>query len=128
MPGLYFEDFEVGKTYRHPYGRTVTETDNLLFTSLTMNTQTLHLDEEFARTTQHGARVVNSIFTLGLLVGMRCVGTNGELVDALRARKLLAVPAGDNVVRFLPPLIVEESHVDEALDKLGDACRELAAR
>ena len=70
MAGLYFEDFEVGKTYRHPYGRTVTEMDNVLFTCLTMNTQTLHLDEEFARTTQHGARVVNSIFTLGLLVGM----------------------------------------------------------
>ena len=70
MAGLYFEDFEVGKTYRHPYGRTVTEMDNVLFTCLTMNTQTLHLDEEFARSTQHGARVVNSIFTLGLLVGM----------------------------------------------------------
>lgn len=70
MAGMYFEDFEVGKTYRHPLGRTVTEMDNILFTCLTMNTQTLHLDEEFARTTQHGQRVVNSIFTLGLLVGM----------------------------------------------------------
>lgn len=70
MAGLYFEDFEVGRTYRHPLGRTVTEMDNVLFTSLTMNTQTLHLDEEFARGTQHGARVVNSIFTLGLMVGM----------------------------------------------------------
>lgn len=70
MAGLYFEDFEVGKTYRHELSRTVTEMDNVLFTCLTMNTQTLHLDEEFARTTQHGQRVVNSIFTLGLLVGM----------------------------------------------------------
>ena len=72
--------------------------------------------------------VIGEVRGLGLLVGMRCVSANGELVDALRARKLLAVPAGDNVVRFLPPLIVEESHVDEALDMLGDACRELAAR
>lgn len=70
MAGLYFEDFEVGKTYRHELGRTVTEMDNVMFTCLTMNTQTLHLDEEFAKTTQHGQRVVNSIFTLGLLVGM----------------------------------------------------------
>lgn len=70
MAGLYFEEFEVGKTYKHELRRTVTEMDNVLFTSLTMNTQTLHLDEEFAKTTQHGQRVVNSIFTLGLLVGM----------------------------------------------------------
>lgn len=70
MAGLYFEDFEVGKIYKHELARTVTEMDNILFTSLTMNTQTLHLDEEFAKTTQHGQRVVNSIFTLGLLVGM----------------------------------------------------------
>ena len=70
MAGLYFEDFEIGKVYKHELSRTVTEMDNVLFTSLTMNTQTLHLDEEFAKTTQHGQRIVNSIFTLGLLVGM----------------------------------------------------------
>ncbi len=70
MAGLYFEDFEIGKIYKHELSRTVTEMDNVLFTSLTMNTQTLHLDEEFAKTTQHGQRIVNSIFTLGLLVGM----------------------------------------------------------
>ncbi len=70
MAGLYFEEFEVGKVYKHELSRTVTEMDNILFTSLTMNTQTLHLDEEFAKTTQHGQRIVNSIFTLGLLVGM----------------------------------------------------------
>lgn len=70
MAGLYFEEFEVGKVYKHSLGRTVTEMDNVMFTCLTMNTQTLHLDEEFAKTTQHGQRVVNSIFTLGLLVGM----------------------------------------------------------
>ncbi len=70
MAGLYFEDFEVGRVYRHPLSRTVTEMDNVLICSLTMNTQTLHLDEEFARTTQHGRRVVNSIYTLGLMIGM----------------------------------------------------------
>ncbi|MCH9670596.1 MAG: MaoC family dehydratase [Gammaproteobacteria bacterium] len=70
MAGLYFEEFEVGKVYTHELGRTVTEADNVLFTCLTMNTQTLHLDEEFAKTTQHGQRIVNSMFTLGLLVGM----------------------------------------------------------
>ena len=70
MSGLYFEEFEVGKVYKHAVTRTVTEIDNVMFTCLTMNTQPLHLDEHFAKTTQHGQRVVNSIFTLGLLVGI----------------------------------------------------------
>lgn len=67
MHGMYFEDFEVGKTYKHTLTRTVTEMDNILFTSLTMNVQPLHLDEEFAKTTIHGQRVFNSLFTLALV-------------------------------------------------------------
>jgi acyl dehydratase len=65
--GLYFEEFEVGRVYKHPFTRTVTEMDNVLFTSLTMNMQPLHLDEEFAKTTIHGRRVLNSLFTLALI-------------------------------------------------------------
>jgi len=67
MRGLYYEEFEVGKVYKHPFTRTVTEMDNILFTSLTMNLQPLHLDEEFAKTTIHGRRVFNSLFTLALI-------------------------------------------------------------
>jgi acyl dehydratase len=70
MPGRYFEDLEVGLSFDHQPGRTVTETDNVLFTALTMNPQPLHLDAEFAGRTQHGRIVVNSIFTLGLVVGL----------------------------------------------------------
>lgn len=70
MPGKYFEELEVGATYEHQPGRTVTETDNLLFTALTLNPQPLHLDAEFAAGTQHGQILVNSIFTLGLVVGL----------------------------------------------------------
>ncbi len=66
MRGLYYEEFEVGRVYKHPFRRTVTEMDNVLFTSLTMNLQPLHLDEEFAKTTIHGRRVLNSLFTLAL--------------------------------------------------------------
>src|SRR3546814_4487818 len=69
--GKYYEELEVGHVFRHPLTRTVTETDNLLITTLTMNTQLLHLDEEFAK--EHsvsGTRLVNSIFTLGLVVGV----------------------------------------------------------
>ncbi len=70
MPGKYFEELEVGSSFEHQPGRTVTETDNLLFTALTLNPQPLHLDAEFAATTQHGRILVNSIFTLGLVVGL----------------------------------------------------------
>jgi acyl dehydratase len=70
MAGLYFEDFVVGHTFEHAMSRTVTEMDNVLFSTLTMNPQPLHLDEEFAKTTEFGQRLVNSLFTLGLLIGM----------------------------------------------------------
>jgi acyl dehydratase len=70
MAGLYYEEFHVGQEFDHPWTRTVTETDNLLFTSLTMNVQPLHLDAEFAAKTEFGKPLVNSIFTLGLRVGV----------------------------------------------------------
>jgi acyl dehydratase len=68
--GLYFEEFQVGAVYDHRPGRTVTEADNVLFTTLTMNTQPLHLDEAWASTTEFGERLVNSMFTLSTLVGL----------------------------------------------------------
>ena len=70
MPGLYFEDLEPGLTFDHEPGRTVTETDNLLFTVMSHNPQPLHFDKEFAATTQHGQILVNSLFTLALVVGL----------------------------------------------------------
>lgn len=70
MAGKYFEELEVGAVFEHQPARTVTEADNLLFTTLTMNPQPLHLDAEFAAETQFGQRLVNSIFTLGLVVGL----------------------------------------------------------
>jgi acyl dehydratase len=70
MPGRYFEEFAVGEVFQHQPGRTVTEMDNVLFTCLTMNPQPLHLDEEFAKTTEFGQRLVNSILTLGIMVGL----------------------------------------------------------
>ena len=70
MSGKYFEEFVVGETYRHQPGRTVTEADNLLFTTLSMNSQPLHLDAEFAREAPFGRILVNSIFTLGTVIGL----------------------------------------------------------
>jgi acyl dehydratase len=70
MAGLYYEEFEPEQVYKHPVTRTVTEIDNFLFTTMTHNTQPLHLDAEFAKTTPFGERLVNSVFTLGLIVGL----------------------------------------------------------
>ena len=70
MPGLYFDEFEIGQKFQHPITRTVTEMDNVLFTCLTHNPQPLHLDAEFAAKTEFGKPLVNSLFTLGLMIGV----------------------------------------------------------
>ena len=70
MSGKYFEELEVGMEFKHLPHRTITETDNFLFTALTHNPQPLHLDAEFAKSTQHGQIIVNSLFTLGLVIGL----------------------------------------------------------
>ena len=71
MAGLYFEEFHVGQIFKHAIHRTLTETDNVLFTAMTHNPARLHLDEEYCRTeTEFGQRIVNSGFTLALMVGI----------------------------------------------------------
>ena len=70
MAGLYFEEFEIGQVFEHSLTRTVTEMDNVLFCALTHNPQPLHLDEEFGKETEFGQRIVNSLFTLGLVIGV----------------------------------------------------------
>jgi len=82
--GLYYDELEVGTRYLHRPGRTVTEADNVLFTTLTMNTQSLHLDAAWAATQPFGQRLVNSMFTLATLVGAS-VGqlTQGTIVANL---------------------------------------------
>jgi acyl dehydratase len=70
VSGLWFEELTPGLVVDHAVTRTVTEGDNTLFSVMTMNPQPLHLDEVFAATTQYGTRIVNSLFTLSLLVGI----------------------------------------------------------
>jgi acyl dehydratase len=90
MPGLYYDDLEVGQRIRHSRGRTVTEADNVLFCALTMNTQPLHLNEDFAARTEFGQRLVNGIFTLGLVVGLVVPDlTEGTIVANLGYEKVL---------------------------------------
>ncbi|MEM7696767.1 MAG: MaoC family dehydratase [Pseudomonadota bacterium] len=71
MPGLYYEDFEVGAVISHALSRTITEADNIQFSCLTMNPQPLHLDRHWCeKNTEWGEPIVNSLLTLGLLIGI----------------------------------------------------------
>jgi acyl dehydratase len=70
MAGLYFEQFSVGQTFVHEIRRTVTDMDNILFSSLTCNPAAVHIDHEYAKSTEFGKPLMNSIFTLGLIIGL----------------------------------------------------------
>ena len=97
MAGLYFEQFDVGQRFEHLVRRTVTETDNLLFSTLTMNPAAVHLDAEYCKGTVLKERLVNSIFTLGLLVGLSVYDTTyGTTVGNL----------GFEDVRFPKPVLI----------------------
>ncbi len=84
MTGKFFEELEVGQHFKHSLGRTVTEMDNVLFSTLTMNTQPLHINEDFAGKTEFGQRIVNGIFIMGLVVGLSVPElTEGTIVATL---------------------------------------------
>jgi acyl dehydratase len=93
--GLWYEELEVGATYRHSPGRTISEADNAWFSALTMNQQALHVDEVFAGEQEFGGRLVNSMMTLAMVVGLSVNQlTQGTLVANL----------GFESVRFPAPL------------------------
>ncbi len=95
MPGLYFEEFSVGQTFDHPIRRTITETDNVLITTMTHNPASLHLDAEYMKQTEFGRPLVNSCLTLSLMVGISVNDTtHGTTVANL----------GWDEVRFPKPL------------------------
>lgn len=70
MAGLYFEEFSVGQEFHHEIRRTVTDMDNILFSSLTYNPAAIHIDHDYASLTEFGKPLMNSIFTLGLVIGL----------------------------------------------------------
>ena len=70
MAGLYFDQFEIGQVIKHEIRRTVTDMDNMLFSSLTYNPAAIHIDHEYAKGTEFGKPLMNSIFTLGLVIGL----------------------------------------------------------
>lgn len=89
MPGKYFDELEVGMKFRHA-GRTVTEMDNVLFSALTMNSQPLHVNEDYASQTEFGQRLVNGVYTFGLVVGLTVPElTEGTIVANLGYDKVV---------------------------------------
>jgi acyl dehydratase len=104
MTGYYYDEFEVGRVFAHAIRRTVTETDNVLFSTLTHNPAPLHIDAEYMRTSEFGKPLMNSFFTLGLIVGISINDTTlGTTVANL----------GLEHVRFPAPLFVGDTvHVE----------------
>jgi acyl dehydratase len=89
MTGKYFEDLHEGMKTVHSLGRTVTEMDNTLFNSITMNPQPLHLNQDYASKTQFGQRIVNGILTLGMVIGLTVSDlTQGTIVANLSYEKV----------------------------------------
>ena len=113
MSGKYLEELEIGAVFEHQPGRTVTETDNLLFSTMTMNPQPLHIDAEFAKVTQFEQRLVNSIFTLGLVVGLSVGDTTlGTTIGNLGFEKVefpRPVFIGDTIRAFTEVVAVRKS-------------------
>lgn len=81
--GRYFEDFNVGDIYKHPYGRTVTETDGVWFTNITMNLNPIHFNESYAAETEFGERLVNGLFVIALAVGMSVIDVSMNAIANL---------------------------------------------
>lgn len=110
MAGLYYDDLEPGKRFRHANGRTVTEADNVLFCALSMNPQPLHLNEDFAARTQFGRRIVNGIYTMALVVGLT--------VQELTEGTIVANLSYDRVVHPAPVFHGDTVYVEtEVLEK-----------
>jgi acyl dehydratase len=113
MPGLYFEEFSVGQRFAHPIRRTVTEADNVFFTAITHNPAQLHLDEEYGKTTEFGSRIVNSLFTLGLMIGISV----GETTLGTTVANL-----GMDEVRFPKPVFHGDTlHVESEVLELRES-------
>lgn len=100
MAGLFYEQFSIGRRFVHDIRRTVTETDNILFTTMTHNPAAIHLDAEVAKSSPYGQVLVNSVFTLGLMVGISV----GETTLGTTVANL-----GWDEVRFPKPVFVGDT-------------------
>jgi len=110
MASKYYEDFVVGEVIKHLPGRTITEMDNVLFCALTMNPQPLHMDEEFAKKTEFGGRIVNSLLTMAVSIGLSVTDTTLGTTIANLAFEKVEFPAP---VRHGDTLYAETEVIDK---------------
>jgi acyl dehydratase len=143
MAGLYFEDFTVGQEFKHALTRTVTEMDNTMFSLLTLNPQPLHIDAHFAAKTEFGQRIFNSLYTLGIMIGMTVYDTTlGTTVanlgmtdvrfpkpvfhgDTLRATTKV-ISLRDSKSRPEAGIVEFEHHALNQNDEIVGSCRRMA--
>ncbi|MEA2865195.1 MAG: hypothetical protein QOC84_3151 [Bradyrhizobium sp.] len=143
MAGLYFEDFKVGQEFKHALSRTVTEMDNTMFSLLTLNPQPLHIDAHFAAKTEFGQRIFNSLYTLGIMIGMTVYDTTlGTTVanlgmtdvrfpkpvfhgDTLRATTKV-ISLRDSKSRPEAGIVEFEHHALNQNDEIVGSCRRMA--
>lgn len=113
MAGLYYEQFHLGQRFVHDVRRTVTEADNVLFSAMTHNPAAIHLDAEYAKSTEFGRPILNSAFTLGLMVGISVSDTTlGTTVGNL----------GWDEVRFPRPVFPGDTlHVETEVKEIRDS-------
>ncbi|MUV85346.1 MaoC family dehydratase [Natronomonas sp. CBA1123] len=125
--GRFYEDFEVGDVYKHPYGRTVTETDDVWFTNITMNTNPMHFNEAYASETEFGERLVNGTFVIALAVGMSVIDVSMNATANLgydKVRHHGPVFHGDTIFAESEVISKRES---ESRDHVGMVTTELRA-
>ncbi len=129
--GRFYEDFEVGDVFRSRFGRTVTETDNIWFTCLTMNTNQIHFNEPYAETTQFGQPLVNSTFTLALVTGLTVPDTSENAAANLEWTDIkLPKPVfdGDTLWAESEILDVRESESNPSVGIVSMRCRGINQR
>ena len=106
MGGLYFQEFKTGQVFRHEVRRTVTESDNIMFSTMTCNPAAIHIDADYCKTTEFGKPLINSVFTLGVVIGLSVIDTTfGTTVGNL----------GWEEVRFPKPVFAGDTIRSETL-------------
>ncbi|WP_440009791.1 MaoC family dehydratase [Halomicrococcus sp. SG-WS-1] len=125
--GRYYEDFDVGDIYKHPYGRTVTETDNVWFTNVSMNLNPMHFNEAYAAETEFGERLVDGTYVIALAVGMSVIDVSQNATANLGyddIRHHAPVFHGDTI--FAESEVVDKRE-SESRDHVGIVTTELRA-
>lgn len=125
--GRFYEDFTVGDIYKHPYGRTITETDDVWFTNVTLNCNPMHFNEVYAGETEFGERLVNGTFVFSLAVGMSVIDVSANATANLgydNIRHHAPVFHGDTI--FAESEVIEKRE-SESRDHVGIVTTELRA-